>query len=126
MRGELAQASLGDGLEAVKTWFGLDGAKADFLLALVANSTEGNNFINNGLVTSGFFDPQRDNILVWDVNHPTNYDAWQYRKATQGWSEQSVRTLQTKMFAQKVTEDERKQGMTTRRSPGKTRNAPCG
>jgi selenocysteine lyase/cysteine desulfurase len=111
MRGELAQASLGDGLEAVKTWFGLDGAKADFLLALVANSTEGNNFINNGLVTSGFFDPQRDNILVWDVNHPTNYDAWLYRKATQGWGEQSVRTLQTKLFAQKVTEDERKQGM---------------
>jgi len=113
MRGELAQASLGYGLSAVKTWFGLGGtdAKADFLLALVANSTEGNNFINNGLVTSGFFDPQKDNIVVWDVNHPTNYDAWMYRKATQGWAKDSIRTLQTKMFAQQVTAEERKMGM---------------
>lgn len=113
MRGELAQASLGYGLEAVKNWFGLgaDQAKADFLLALVANSTEGNNFINNGLVGSGFFDPQKDNVLVWDVNHPTNYDAWMYRQATQGWGKGAIRTIQTKLFAQKVTDEERKQGI---------------
>ncbi len=113
MRGELAQASLGDGLDTVKTWFGLgdDKAKGDILLALVANTTEGNNFINNGLVTSGFLDPQKDNVVVWDVNHPTNYDAWMYRKATQGWGKDSIRTLQTKMFAQTVTDEERRQGM---------------
>jgi len=62
-------------------------------------------------VTSGFLDPQKDNIVVWDVNHPTNYDAWMYRKATQGWAKDSVRTLQTKMFAQTVTAEERQQGM---------------
>jgi len=113
MRGELADASLGYGLDAVKSWFGLKdaAAKGDALFALTANTTEGNNFINNGLVTSGFLDPQKDNIVVWDVNHPTNYDAWMYRKATQGWAKDSVRTLQTKMFAQTVTAEERQQGM---------------
>lgn len=113
MRGELAQASLGYGLEAVKRWFGLGGsdAKPDALLALVANSTEGNNFINNGVVTSGFFNPQTDNIVVWDVNHPTNLDAWQYRQATQGWAKGAIRVVETKMFARTVSEAERKQGM---------------
>ncbi len=111
-RGELAQASLGYGLDAVKEWFGLgkSNEKADALLALVANSTEGNNFINNGLVTSGFFNPQEDSVLTWDVNHPTNLDAWYYRRATQNWGKESVRTLQTKMFSQKVSEEEKKQG----------------
>jgi selenocysteine lyase/cysteine desulfurase len=113
MRGELAQASLDYGLNTVKTWFGLAGtdSKADFLLALTANCTEGNNFINNGLVTSGFFDTEKDNIVVWDVNHPTNYDAWMYRKATQRWGKNSIRTLQTKMFVQKVTAEEKKMGI---------------
>lgn len=113
MRGELADASLVQGLGAVKDWFGLGQSKspADFLLALPANSTEGNNFINNGLVTSGFFDPQKDNIVTWDVNHPTNYDAWFYRKATEGWGGNSVRALTTKMFANSVTEAERAAGM---------------
>ncbi|EFL49193.1 aminotransferase class V [Solidesulfovibrio fructosivorans JJ]] len=113
MRGELADASLVNGLGAVKDWFGLGQIKmpADFLLALTANSTEGNNFINNGLVTSGFFDPQKDNVVTWDVNHPTNYDAWFYRKATQGWGKDSVRVLQTKMFANTVTDAERAAGM---------------
>jgi len=113
MRGELAEASLGYGLDAVKTWLGLDkvDAKGDALFALVANTTEGNNFINNGLVTSGFLDPQKDNIVAWDVNHPTNYDAWMYRKATQGWGKDSIRVLKTKMFAQTVTDEERRQGM---------------
>jgi selenocysteine lyase/cysteine desulfurase len=113
MRGELAKASLGYGLDAVKQWFGLGGsdAKPEALLALVANTTMGNNFINNGLITSGFMDPQKDNIVVWDVNHPTNYDAWMYRKATQGWAKNSVRILQTKMFSQTVTEAEKKMGM---------------
>jgi len=113
MRGELAEASLGRGLEAVKKWFGLDGEKyeADYLMALVANSTQGNNFINNGLVTSGFFNPAKDNVVVWDVNHPTNYDAWKYRKATQGWPEGSVRVMRTRMFANAVGKDEALKGV---------------
>ncbi|WP_319778763.1 aminotransferase class V-fold PLP-dependent enzyme [Maridesulfovibrio sp.] len=113
MRGELAEASLGHGLEAMKKWFGLEKQKyeADYLMALVANSTQGNNFINNGLVTSGFFDPQKDNVVVWDVNHPTNYQAWEYRRATQGWAKDSVRVVRTKMFANSVTASEAAQGI---------------
>ena len=113
MRGELAQASLGFGLDAMKTWFGLQRERyqADYLMALVANSTQGNNFINNGLVTSGFFDPNTDNVVVWDVNHPTNYQAWEYRRNTQGWSKDSVRIVRTKMFANSVTDDESRHGV---------------
>jgi selenocysteine lyase/cysteine desulfurase len=48
--------------------------------------------------------------VVWDVNHPTNYDAWMYRKATQGWGADSIRILKTKMFSSSVTEAERKAG----------------
>lgn len=104
MRGELAEASLGYGLEAMKKWFGLEKQKyeADYLMALVSNSTQGNNFINNGLVVSGFFDPQKHNVVVWDVNHPTNYQAWEYRRATQGWAKDSVRIVRTKMFTNKI------------------------
>ncbi|MGE4553300.1 MAG: aminotransferase class V-fold PLP-dependent enzyme [Desulfovibrionaceae bacterium] len=113
MRGELAEASLGYGLTAMKTWFGLEKEQyqADYLMALVANSTQGNNFINNGLVISGFFDPQKDNVVVWDVNHPTNYQAWEYRKRTQGWAKGSVRVVRTKMFASSVTDAEAEQGI---------------
>lgn len=112
MRGQLAQASLGKGLGAVKQWFGLHDvdAEADHLLALVANATQGNNFINNGLVTSGFFDPQKHNIVVWDVNHPTNFDAWHFRAATQGWPKGCIRTLQTNMFSHKATDKDIKAG----------------
>ncbi len=113
MRGELAEASLVSGLEAIKSWFGLEKQtyEADYLMALVSNSTQGNNFINNGLVVSGFFDPQKDNVVVWDVNHPTNFDAWEYRKATEGWGKDSVRTLQTKMFANRVSKEEQEKGI---------------
>lgn len=113
MRAQLAEASLGLGLDSVKQWFGLGKQKyqADFLLALVANSTEGNNFINNGLVTSGFFNPEKDNVVVWDVNHPTNLDAWFYRKATQGWKNGSVRVLKTKMLSNSVSSEEKKKGI---------------
>ena len=112
MRAELAEAALGLGLDSMKSWLGLGPAdgRADHLFALTANTTEGNNFINNGLVSSGFFDPQKDNVVAWDVNHPTNLDAWYYRKATQGWAEGSVRTLKTKMFANTVTDEERRMG----------------
>ena len=112
MRGELAEASLGYGLEAMKKWFGLEREtdQADHLMALVSNSTQGNNFINNGLVTSGFFNPQKENVVVWDVNHPTNYQAWEYRRATQGWAKDSVRTVRTRMFSNNVAETDLRKG----------------
>ncbi|MDH3974540.1 MAG: aminotransferase class V-fold PLP-dependent enzyme [Deltaproteobacteria bacterium] len=113
MRAELAQAGLGYGLDAIKNWIGLGASNCEpqCLVALTRNTTEGNNFINNGLVTSGFFNPGEHNVVVWDVNHPTNLDAWFYRKATQGWGKNSIKSLQTKMFSQKVSEEERKMGM---------------
>lgn len=113
LRGELAEAGLVHGLDAVKTWIGLGGldAPANALLALTANATQANNCINNGLVASGFFNPARDNVVVWDVNHPTNHEAWLYRKATQGWGPDSVRIMRTKLFAQTVSDDEARAGV---------------
>ncbi|WP_244512206.1 aminotransferase class V-fold PLP-dependent enzyme [Maridesulfovibrio ferrireducens] len=113
MRGELAEASLSRGLDSIKNWLGLGKQEyeADYLMALVANSTQGNNFINNGLMSSKFFNPEKDNVVVWDVNHPTNYQAWEYRKATQGWSDDSIRILRTKMFSNSVTPQELKNGV---------------
>jgi selenocysteine lyase/cysteine desulfurase len=113
IRGELAEASLEHGLDAIKNWIGLKTSKCkpQCLIALTRNTTEGNNFINNGLVHSGFLNPEKHNIVVWDVNHPTNLDAWYYRKATQGWGEDSIRKLQTKMFSKTVTENERRMGV---------------
>lgn len=115
VRRELAQASLGNeyGLGAIKEWLGLDtspNCKPEHLVALLRNTTEGNNFINNGLVASGFFNPQKNNVIVWDVNHPTNLDAWYYRQATQAWSKNSIVSLKLKMFSQSVTDAERASG----------------
>lgn len=54
------------------------GCAADEI-ALVRNTTEGNNIINNGL-------PLRagDEVIVWDQNHPTNNVAWDVRAARFG------------------------------------------
>jgi len=54
------------------------GCSADEI-ALVRNTTEGNNIINNGL-------PLRtgDEVVVWDQNHPTNNVAWDVRAARFG------------------------------------------
>lgn len=113
MRLELAQATYEEGLGVIKHWVGLNRSQGDpqCLLSLIRNTTEGNNIINNDLVVSGFFDPQKNNVVVWDLNHPTNCDTWYYRKATQGWPDSSIKKMQTKMFSQKVTESERKMGM---------------
>ena len=45
-------------------------------VALVRNTSEANNIINNGLpLKTG------DEVLLWDQNHPTNNVAWQVRAA---------------------------------------------
>ena len=45
-------------------------------IALVRNTSEANNIINNGLeLTAG------DEVIVWDQNHPTNNVAWDVRAA---------------------------------------------
>jgi selenocysteine lyase/cysteine desulfurase len=113
LRGKLAEASLNYGLDAIINWIGLKSSAGSpqCLVALTRNTTEGNNIINNGLIASGFFDPEIHNIVVWDKNHPTNYDAWEYRRATQGWKKGSIKTIKTKMFSQRTSKEEKQQGV---------------
>jgi selenocysteine lyase/cysteine desulfurase len=54
------------------------GVTADEI-ALVRNTSEANNTINNGLpLKSG------DEVVLWDQNHPTNNVAWDVRRARYG------------------------------------------
>lgn len=104
LRGELATASQDSAAELVQVWTGMNtGRQATDLLALTRNTTEGNNAINNGLFSSGFFDPAQHNVVLWDQNHPTNYDAWYYRGATKGWPAGTIRSLTTNKFSQTPT-----------------------
>jgi isopenicillin-N epimerase len=43
-------------------------------IALVRNTSEANNIINNGLSLS-----RGDEVVIWDENHPTNNVAWDVR-----------------------------------------------
>lgn len=109
LRAELATASQARALDAIKTWIG-QGASAcapPCLMALTRNTTEGNNILNNGLVDSGFFNPSSDNVVLWDQNHPTNYQAWQYRQATKKWGRGAVRIIGTDLFAQQASDPSR-------------------
>ncbi len=60
------------------------GAKADEI-ALVRNTSEANNVINNGIdLKAG------DEVVVWDQNHPTNNVAWAVRARRSGFAVRSV------------------------------------
>ena len=60
------------------------GVEADEV-ALVRNTSEANNIINNGLdLQAG------DEVLVWDQNHPTNNVAWEVRALRRGFAVRSV------------------------------------
>ncbi|MFQ5789237.1 MAG: aminotransferase class V-fold PLP-dependent enzyme, partial [Acidobacteriota bacterium] len=48
-------------------------------IALVRNTSEANNIINNGLALE-----EGDEVLLWDQNHPTNNVAWDVRAARFG------------------------------------------
>ncbi len=69
----------GDLLEASRTKVAAAlGVTADEV-ALVRNTSEANNIINNGLpLETG------DEVVVWDQNHPTNNVAWDVRAARFG------------------------------------------
>ncbi len=62
------------------------GASPDEI-ALVRNTSEANNIINNGLPLQ-----DGDEVVVWDQNHPTNHVAWQVRGARFGIRVVSVST----------------------------------
>jgi len=56
-------------------------------IALVRNTSEANNIINNGIDLS-----QDDEVLIWDQNHPTNNVAWEVRAARKGFLVKKVST----------------------------------
>ncbi len=56
------------------------GATADEV-ALVRNTSEANNIINNGLNLG-----EGDEVVIWDQNHPTNNVAWEVRAKRRGFS----------------------------------------
>ena len=56
-------------------------------IALVRNTSEANNIINNGIDLS-----QDDEVLIWDQNHPTNNVAWEVRAARKGFFVKKVST----------------------------------
>jgi selenocysteine lyase/cysteine desulfurase len=56
-------------------------------IALVRNTSEANNIVNNGLPLK-----QGDEIVLWDQNHPTNNVAWDVRAARFGLTVKRVAT----------------------------------
>jgi len=81
------RAKFGDLLESSRALVaGQIGAEADEV-ALVRNTSEANNIINNGLQLDG-----GDEVLLWDQNHPTNNVAWEVRAARFGTRVRKVET----------------------------------
>ena len=68
-------------------------------IALVRNTSEANNIINNGLP----LDPG-DEVVVWDQNHPTNNVAWEVRAARFGLRVTKVATPATPTDAGELLE----------------------
>ena len=62
------------------------GVTAD-TIALVRNTSEANNTVNNGLALK-----PGDEVVLWDQNHPSNNVAWDVRAARFGLRVQHVRT----------------------------------
>ncbi|MFZ6680335.1 aminotransferase class V-fold PLP-dependent enzyme [Undibacterium sp. Tian12W] len=48
-------------------------------LAIVRNASEANNAINGGYRKWSALGSRRDNVILWDQNHPTNLAAWELR-----------------------------------------------
>jgi isopenicillin-N epimerase len=72
--------------------------KADEV-ALIRNTSEGNNIINSGLdLRPG------DEILLWDQNHPTNNVAWKVRAARFGLEVKAVSTPEEPGSAQELAD----------------------
>ena len=65
-------------------------------IALVRNTSEANNIINNGIPLEA-----GDEVVVWDQNHPTNNIAWEVRAARFGFA---VRRVATPMHPSGVDE----------------------
>ena len=62
------------------------GVSADEI-ALVRNTSESNNIVNNGLPLAA-----GDEVVIWDQNHPTNHVAWEVRARRFGFVVKKVST----------------------------------
>ncbi len=67
-------------------------------LAIVRNTSEANNAINNGVRDWG----PDDNVVIWDQNHPTNKGAWYLRAQRYRFQVREVH-LPTTATAQQIT-----------------------
>lgn len=104
-RHDLADASQKWGQESICKWLGisLSNGSPEGFVTLTRNATEANNIINNGLAIDGVFDPLKHNVVTWEANHPTNFDAWYYRKETQKWHTDAVKVIGMDLFSQTAT-----------------------
>jgi len=72
------------------------GVTADEI-ALIRNTSEANNTINNGLALKA-----GDEVVLWDQNHPTNNVAWDVRSARFGLRVQRVAMPETPIDADQI------------------------
>ena len=72
------------------------GVSADEV-ALVRNTSEANNIVNNGLALE-----EGDEVLLWEQNHPTNNVAWDVRAARFGLTTKRVSTPKHPKSAQEL------------------------
>jgi selenocysteine lyase/cysteine desulfurase len=73
--------------EAARTSLAAQVGASPDEIALVRNTSEANNTINNGFPLSA-----GDEVVVWDQNHPTNQVAWDVRAARHGATVERVTT----------------------------------
>ena len=81
------RAKFGDLLEEARTLVANQLNVTADEVALVRNTSEANNIINNGLQ----LDPGSE-VLLWDQNHPTNNVAWDVRAARFGLTVRKIAT----------------------------------
>ena len=87
-RSTTARSSRGSSKNRRKRIAGQLGATEDEI-ALVRNTSEANNIINNGLPLKA-----GDEVVLWEENHPTNNVAWDVRAARFGITVKRVSTAQ--------------------------------
>ncbi len=68
-------------------------------IALVRNTSEGNNIVNSGLELG-----PGDEVVIWDQNHPTNHVAWEVRAARYGFAVKKIATPANPADAEQLAE----------------------
>ena len=81
------RAKFGELLEQARALVATQLGVSSNEIALVRNTSEANNIVNNGLALE-----PGDEVLLWDQNHPTNNVAWEVRAARFGTQVRKVTT----------------------------------